>query len=79
MPADLQIYQFRIERKLEMSFYTGIVVDMCTASAVSATRIRRKICGPWLDDGPKEDESIEVVSVDPYVPGVDAPMFWLGR
>jgi len=53
---------------------------MCTASAVSATRIRKKICGPWLDEGPKEDESIEAVSVDPYtaLPGVEAPVFWLG-
>lgn len=29
--------------------YTGMVVDMCTASAVSATLILKNIWGPWVD------------------------------
>jgi hypothetical protein len=38
---------------------------MCTASAVSATRMRRNICGPWLDDGPRDMEMGAVASMDP--------------
>jgi hypothetical protein len=38
-----------------------MVVDIWAASAVSATRMRRNICGPWLDEGPKEDDRIGVV------------------
>jgi hypothetical protein len=39
--------------------YTGIVVETCTASAVSATLIRRNINGPRAEDGPKGDSETE--------------------
>lgn len=41
---------------------------MWTASAVSATRIRRKMGGPWLDDGPRDEDSIGVVPKTELVP-----------
>lgn len=46
---------------MRKSTYTGIVVDIWTASAVSATRMRRNSCGPWLDEGPNEDDRTGVV------------------
>lgn len=45
--------------------YTGMVVDICTASAVSATLILRYIWGPWLDEGPNDVDSGTEPSVDP--------------
>ena len=40
---------------------TGMVVDIWTVSVVSATRILRKIWGPWLEEGPREEDNIGVV------------------
>lgn len=39
-----------------------MVVDIWTASAESATRIRKNNWGPWLEEGPKEDDKIGVVA-----------------
>ena len=42
-----------------------MVVEMCTASAVSATRMRRNIWGPWLDEGPRDMERGAEPSMEP--------------
>lgn len=48
------VMQRRPKQKRKQA-YTGMVVDTCPASAMS-TRTRKKIGGPWLLDGPRDDE-----------------------
>ena len=50
-----------------VSTYTGIVVEMCTVSAVSATRMRRNMGGPWLDEGPSDVDNGSEPRADPKI------------
>jgi len=61
--------------KQRQNNYTGIVVEMCTASAVSATLILRNIWGPWLDDGPSDVDKGTEPKVEPNtaLPGPPIP------
>ena len=43
------------------STYTGIIVETCTASTVSATLMRRNMVGPWAEDGPSDEDRTGVV------------------
>jgi hypothetical protein len=49
--------------------HTGIVVEMWTSSAVAATLILKKIWGPWLEEGPSDDDNIGVVPNNALVLG----------